>query len=156
NANELLQRRLPAALEELGMRDFRELYEEIFEVSEAAMRREIASLPDGAYSSEVMVDGFDSPLVVRVTLDVEGSGIAVDFAGTSSQVDRGINVVFNYTYSWALFALKALLAPDLPLNEGNLRPITVNAPLGCILNATRPCAVGGRQLVGRNAAFAIF
>lgn len=156
NANELLQRRLPAALEELGVSRFSDLYERIFQVSEAAMQHEIAALPDGTHEAEVMVDGFDEPLVVRVKLEIDGSRILVDFAGTSDQADRGINVVFNYTYSWALFALKAVLAPDLPLNEGNLRPIEVAAPPGCILNTTRPSAVGGRQLVGRNAAFAIF
>jgi N-methylhydantoinase B len=55
-----------------------------------------------------------------------------------------------------MFALKAMLAPELPLNEGYLRPVDIRVPEGCILNARYPAPVGSRHLTGRNAAFAVF
>ena len=64
-------------------------------------------------------------------------------------VDRGINCVLNYTVAFTLFALKAILAPFLPNNEGAMRPITVRAPQGSILNVLRPAAVVGRTSVGQ-------
>jgi N-methylhydantoinase B len=156
NSNALIQRRLPKLVEELGINDFDGFCDEIYARSEAAMRSEISALPNGTYQSEIWTDGFDHPDLIRLMLTVEDSNIIADFAGTSPQVNRGINVVYNYTFSWTMFSLKAMLAPDLPLNEGYIRPIDIRVPEGCILNARYPAPVGSRHLTGRNAAFAVF
>jgi N-methylhydantoinase B len=143
-------------VEELELDDFYDLCTEIYNLSESVMRDEISKLPEGTYRAEIWTDGFDHSDLVKLALIIDGSNIVADFAGTSLQVNRGINVVYNYTFSWAMFALKAMLAPDLPLNEGYMRPIDIRVPEGCILNACYPAPVGSRHLTGRNAAFAVF
>ena len=45
----------------------------------------------------------------------------------------------------AVYAVKALTAPDLPHNDGFTRPIKVHAPEGTLVNPARPAAVGSRQ-----------
>ena len=94
--------------------------------------------------------------MIRVAVEVRGSEIVIDYEGTSSQVDRAINVVFNYTNAHSIFAVKCMVARDLPNNEGCVRPITVRAPLGSILNAEFPVAVAQRAQIGHVLPDVIF
>ncbi|MCY3760555.1 MAG: hydantoinase B/oxoprolinase family protein, partial [Gemmatimonadetes bacterium] len=79
-----------------------------------------------------------------------------DYAGSSPQVDRGINVVYNYTHAYTTYPLKCAVSPEVPNNEGSFRPVTVRAPEGSILNARFPCAVGARHLIGHFLSQAVF
>src|SRR5690606_28155312 len=69
-------------------------------------------------------------------------------AGTDPQVMRSINVCHAYTAAYTGYGIRTVLLPDVPGNEGVLRPITVTAPEGSILNALPPAAGGARALVG--------
>jgi N-methylhydantoinase B len=53
-----------------------------------------------------------------------------------------------YTYAYTAYGVKAALCPDVPNNEGALRPIQVTAPLGSILNSRPPAAGGARAVIG--------
>jgi N-methylhydantoinase B len=61
---------------------------------------------------------------------------------------RGINVVLNYTRAYTTYGVKCVVAPDVPNNAGSFRPVTITAPEGSILNATRPAPVAARHIVG--------
>lgn len=141
-------RQLLALLEEFGLADIEVLADDILDRSETAMRERIAALPDGSHSYAMTLDGFGEPLTLQVRVDIRGDGIRVDFEGSSGPVPEGINVCFNYTAAYANYAIKCVLSPDIPNNEGSFRPVAVHAPEGCILNARFPAAVGGRHLVG--------
>ena len=143
-------------LEEEGLDDFEDVIEEIISRSAASMRSVIAELPDGSYSDEFQVDGFDAPLTIRCTVNVKGEAINVDFAGTSPQIKWPINSVMNYTQAYSCFALKCLLDPEAPNNSGSFASVTIRAPEGCLLNARRPAPVWGRHLSGHYAPPAIF
>jgi N-methylhydantoinase B len=67
-----------------------------------------------------------------------------------------VNCVLAYTSAMTHFALKALLLPELPNNEGVFRPIGVHAPEGSILNPRFPAAVGGRAATGHYVPPLIF
>ncbi len=155
-ANEVGGQQLLAFLGEFGLEDIEALADVIVARSEAAMRERIAALPDGAYRYELQCDGFDEPIRLRATVTVRGDALAVDYAGSSPQVSRGINVAFNYTHAYTTYALKCVISPDVPNNEGSFRPVTVTAPEGCILNARFPAAVAGRHLVGHFLPSAVF
>jgi N-methylhydantoinase B len=135
-------------LEEYDLDDLETLSDLILGRSERALREAIAAIPDGVYRDEVAIDGFDEPLVIRVAVTVAHDELIVDYAGTSPQVERGINVVYNYTHAYTTYPLKAAISPHVPNNEGSFRPITVKAPEGSLLNARFPAAVGARHLVG--------
>ncbi len=155
-ANEVGGQQLLGFLQEFGLEDIEALADVIVDRSEAAMRERIAAIADGDYRYELMCDGFDEPLHLRVAVRVRGNALAVDYAGSSPQVGRGINVAFNYTHAYTTYAVKCLISPDVPNNEGSFRPVTVTAPAGSLLNARFPAAVAGRHLVGHFLPSAIF
>ena len=140
--------KLLQALEHYDLADLEGLSTLILDRSEAATREAISEIVNGVYEDEVKLDGYDRPLVIRAKVIVKDRSLVVDYTGTSPQVDRGINVVYNYTHAYTTYPLKCAISPHIPNNEGSFRPITVTAPEGCILNAQFPCAVGARHLVG--------
>lgn len=140
--------RLLGLFDEFGLTRLDELGGEIMDRSERALRSAIAALPDGDYSAEAWSDGFEEPIVIRCRVTVRGADLAIDFAGSSPQSTRGINVVLNYTHAYASFAIKAALSPDVPHNEGAFRPVRVTAPEGSILNCRPPAAVASRHVLG--------
>ena len=146
--NEVGGRQLLSFLEEFGLDDLEALSDDILGRSEIAMRERIRALPDGRSCYSLALDGFDDPVRVAVAISIDGDSVEVDFAGSSGPAAYGINVGLNYTAAYTNYALKCVLSPDIPNNEGSFRPVRVRAPEGCILNAVRPAAVGGRHLVG--------
>jgi len=148
--------RLVAYLEEFGLADLGEVGDEILRRSELAMRAAIAALPDGDYTKTCVTDGDINPIVVNVTLRVAGDSVVADFAGSSAQSERGLNVVLNYTAAYTNYALKCALAPTVPNNEGSFRPVKVVAPEGSIFNPRRPAAVAARQIAGHFIPHAVF
>ena len=53
---------------------------------------------------------------------VKGDEMVLDLDGTSPEVDEGINSTYSYSYAYAMFGCKCLLAPELPYNDGLFRP----------------------------------
>lgn len=156
SCNDVGGRGLLLMMDEFGLESIDPLADEIIARSERALRDAIRALPDGRYTHEIWSDGFEEPIRIAVAVTIAGDEIAIDFAGSSPQSRRGINVVLNYTHGYASFALKAAIAPDVPHNEGAFRPVHVSAPEGSILNCTEPAAVAARHLVGHFVPSAIF
>ncbi len=155
-SNEAGGRALIETMNEFGLDTIDDISEEIIRRSEAAVRRSIEDLPDGEWESDTWSDGFDEPIHIHCKVKIEGDEIFIDFAGSSPQSTRGINVVLNYTHAYASFAVKAAVYPDVPHNEGSFRPVHVTAPPGSILNALDPAPVASRQAVGHFVPSAIF
>jgi N-methylhydantoinase B len=154
--NDVGARKLIQALEDYDLEDIEGLAKRILDRSEIATRDAISEIPNGVYEDEVEIDGYDKPLTIRAKVTINDRDLIVDYAGTSPQVDRGINVVYNYTHAYTTYPLKCAISPHIPNNEGSFRPITVTAPEGCILNAQFPCAVGARHLIGHFLAQPLF
>ncbi|CAM4254946.1 5-oxoprolinase [Bordetella tumbae] len=146
--NDTGRRRLEAMLDEFGLPDLTELAAFIFEHSERATRDYIAALPQGKHSYEMRVDGYESPIDLRVTVQPQGGTMYADFAGTSGTSRYGINVPLTYTKAYACYALKCAIAPEIPNNWASLRPFEITAPAGCILNAPFPAPVAVRHVLG--------
>ena len=140
--------RLLDYLDEFGLTDLEELSAEIRARSERKAREAIAALPDGDYDKTIHTDGLDEPIRIQCLVKVRGEEIEVDYAGSSPQVDRGMNVVLNYTAAYTSYALKCVLWPEVPHNDGSFRPVRTVAPEGSILNPRFPAAVAARHIVG--------
>jgi N-methylhydantoinase B len=114
--------------------------------SEKMMRAELRSLKSGRYRAEDFLDndGTNStPLRIRVAIRVTGDSAIVDFTGSASQCGGNINAVEAIAISAVYYVFRSLLREDVPATSGLLRPITVVAPSGTIVNATPPAAVAG-------------
>ncbi len=156
SSNDVGGRRLVALMDEFGLESIDPVADEIIFRAERAMRTAIAALPDGTYRHESWSDGFDEPIRLAVAVTSEGDDLTIDFAGSSPQSPRGINLVLNYTHAYASFAAKAALAPEVPHNAGSFRPVHVTAPLGCVLNCVEPAPVGSRHVIGHLLPGVIF
>jgi N-methylhydantoinase B len=140
--------RLFEMMEEYGLDSLDAIAEEIHERSATAMRRAVSALPDGTYRAEVRTDRIDGEsLRIAVAVTIAGDTVHCDYAGTSAQVPRGINAVYNCTFAHTAYYLKCALDPDLPNNEGALAPLSVAVPEGTILNPRRPAPVNARQII---------
>jgi N-methylhydantoinase B len=153
---DLLERRLGDLMAEYGLDDLELFGSEILGRCERAMREAIRNIPDGVYRHEFQTDGLEQPFTYRIALTVAGDRIAVDYAGTSAQVDRAINCTMTYTFAMTAYGLKCLLLPELPNNEGIFRCIEVSAPGGTIVNPRFPASVGGRMATGHYLPIAVF
>jgi N-methylhydantoinase B len=122
-------------------------FNEIIIRTASRMKEAINDLPNGVYDFEDIMDDdgmgtFEIPVKVKIT--VKGSRIHFDFTGTSNQVTGNINVTRNATQASVCYALKALLDPDVPNNQGvlDLPKITINK--GSLLDARFPAPVAAR------------
>ncbi len=156
SSNSVGARSLLKFMEEFGLDTVDPLADQIISRSEQALRSAIRNIPNGVYRNETWSDGFDEPILIKVAVTVKDDEIFIDFAGSSPQTDRGINVVLNYTHAYASFAIKAAVSPEVPHNEGSFRPVHVSAPVGSILNCVDPAPVASRHLVGHFLPNVIF
>ncbi len=155
--NDVGGRDLVRFLGQFGMDELDSLADAIIERSERAMRDAIRALPDGVYRAENWADGFDDqPVHIVVTVTIEGDEVTMDFAGSSEQMQNGLNVVLNYTHAYASFAMKAAVNPEVPHNAGAFKPVHVTAPEGCIFNCREPAAVAARHLLGHMIPATVF
>lgn len=144
----IAERRVQQLVGELGVEDFGVFTGEILGRSERAMREAIRGVANGRYTHRVWMDGFGSPLEIRIAVSVTGDSVVVDYAGTAPQQPLGINVPLTYTYAHTAYPLKCLFQPGLPNNQGTFRPIRVTAPEGCLLNPRHPAPVSARHVTG--------
>jgi N-methylhydantoinase B len=76
-----------------------------------------------------------------VAVTVAGDGVAIDFDGTARAVPGNVNCPLSVTRAACYFALKVLLPGDIPANAGAYRPVSIEAPEDCLVNAASPSAV---------------
>jgi N-methylhydantoinase B len=128
----------------------------LIESAETRARRQIAALPDGTYRAEGFLDGNGlpdtEPLPIAVELTIAGSDVIVDLAGTAPQQETAINVPVATTRSAAMFALRTLLDPSIPSNEGCYRPLLVKLPAASLVNPAKPAPVSDRHLTSQRLA----
>ncbi len=155
-AYDLAQTKLLSLLQQEGIDDLKRVTDSILSRSELSMRKMLEAIPDGECTDQVTADGFDKPLTICCSIKKTGSDILVDFAGTDPQIDRPINSVYNFTFAYSAYAIKCAFDPNSPNNDGGLRPLTLLAPEGSLVNPTRPAPVWGRHLSGHYLPFVIF
>jgi N-methylhydantoinase B len=117
---------------------------EILDYAERRTRKRLQDLPDGDYEAEETLEGGDEGSVdvtLRVRATIAGDGLRLDFAGTDPQLEGNLNCPLSVTKSAAFFAVRVLVDPDAPPSAGAHRPVDVDAPEGCLLNARQPAAV---------------
>ncbi|MET7912139.1 hydantoinase B/oxoprolinase family protein [Streptomyces avermitilis] len=106
--------------------------------AEDSVRRVIDTLEDGEFAYET-----DSGAVirVRVLVDREKRSATVDFTGTSPQLATNFNAPFSVVNAAVLYVFRTLVADDIPLNDGCLRPLDIVVPPGSMLAPEPPAAV---------------
>ena len=106
--------------------------------AEESVRRVIGALRDGECSYEL-----DNGSVIKVAVRVDRAARSaeIDFTGTSPQLPDNFNAPSSVAMAAVLYVLRTLVADDIPLNSGCLKPVTVIIPPGCMLAPAYPAAV---------------
>jgi 5-oxoprolinase (ATP-hydrolysing) len=106
--------------------------------AEEAVRRVISRLRDGSCRYEL---DNGAVISVAVTVDLAERSAQIDFTGTSPQVSGNFNAPSSVAMAAVLYVLRTLVADDIPLNSGCLKPVRVIIPPGCLLSPRYPAAV---------------
>jgi len=140
-ANRVGALRLAEIAERIGADELRAAGDEVIAYAERRTRACIAALPDGERRSVDLLEGREGDIELCLTATVRGDELTLDFTGSAAQHHGNLNCPLAVTVSACLFAVRVLTDPDIPPNAGALRPVTVIAPRGSLLNAESPAAV---------------
>ena len=150
------ERGIKALLERYGISKFKAHVEYLFDVTEKMVRKEIEQIPDGTYPGEsyVYYDGIHEGSKMKINLNVvvNGDEISFDYSGSDPQTQGFVNAPLAATASAVLLTFLMLINPDIPHNDGIMRPIQIINPKGSFLNAEYPAATTfGNSITGPNA-----
>ncbi|MEW9616199.1 hydantoinase B/oxoprolinase family protein [Shinella sp. S4-D37] len=145
--NDVGHKRLIEMLEEVGYDNLETIGDFILSRTHTATMERIAGLPKGVWSNDMLTDGYDEPIRLVAEVSITDTGVTVDFSGTDAMSRWGINVPLIYTKAYACYALKCVVAPDIPNNAASLAVFNVSSPVN-ILNAERPAPVSVRHVIG--------
>jgi 5-oxoprolinase (ATP-hydrolysing) len=118
----------------------------IQQAAEQKMRASLARLTPGRHE---FVDHLDDGSPIRVCITVTGDEATIDFTGTGPVLPGNLNANRAIVTAAVMYCLRALLAEDIPLNQGVLAPVKIIVP-ECLLAPpegaspeTSPAVVGG-------------
>ena len=122
--------------------------------AEESVRRVIDRLSDGSFTYQMDTG---QTIQVSVSVDKKTRTATVDFTGTSAQHKGNYNAPYAVCRAVVLYVFRTLVGSAIPLNEGCLKPLTIIAPTGSMLNPTYPAAViAGNTEVSQAACNALY
>jgi 5-oxoprolinase (ATP-hydrolysing) len=137
-ANEKGIEEVGAMIDHFGLDVVQAYMRHVQDNAEESVRRVVDRLDDGEYAYET-----DSGAVIRVkvTVDREAREATIDFTGTSAQLPTNFNAPSSVVTAAVLYVFRTLVADDIPLNDGCLRPLHIVVPEGSMLSPRPPAAV---------------
>ena len=154
--NEIGQKRLIDMMIDFEIEDLFSISKFILHHSLKATREKIKQLPQKTAVGIMTIDGYNSPITIKIKLTTSKNKIICDFTGTSPIDSKGINVPLVYTKAYACYALKCAIAPNIPNNAASLSPFQIYAPIDSIVNAVHPAPVALRHVIGHFIPDTIF
>jgi N-methylhydantoinase B len=150
------ERGLLKIIDRYGIEAFETHKQYLYDSTEKMMRAEIRNIPNGVYYGEstCYYDGknIGSSYKIRVEITVEDEEITFDYSGTDLQTTGFVNGTFTSSASATILTFLQMVNPDIPHNDGMVRPIKIIIPKGTILNAAYPAATTyGNHLCPNNA-----
>lgn len=140
------QRRLAEIARRWGMDTVLAARDEIFGQTERLEREHVAAIPDGEYTASGYLDNdgivLDQALWVAVRVTVDGEQMRIDVTDCADQAAGPVNCGAAQAVSACRVAYKLLVSPQVPLNGGSFRPLSVAVREGSMLAATDPAACG--------------
>ena len=123
--------------EQFGLDVVRAYMGHVQDNAEESVRRIIARLSDGSCRYET---DSGAEIHVALTVDRAARGAVLDFAGTSPQQPGNANAPSSVVMAAVLYVFRTLVADDIPLNSGCLKPVEVRIPEGSMLAPVFPAA----------------
>ena len=137
-ANETGAREILRMVDQFGQSVVDAYMRHVQDNAESAVRRAIDTLRDGEFHYPM-----DSGAAIHVAVRVDRAArsATIDFSGTSKQDQFNYNAPEAVCRAVVLYVFRTLSESEIPLNEGCLKPLTIIAPEGSMLNPRYPAAV---------------
>jgi N-methylhydantoinase B len=148
-ANTVAARRLVELFDRYGIEQVLRVMELEIVHSERQLRHRLRGLPDGTFRAVDYLehDGHENRLYeYHVAVTKRADELVIDFGGTSPQAPGFINCTWSGLVGGVFTAVLPILGAGLRWNEGLLRPLTIRAPKGTVVNATWPAPVSSATI----------
>lgn len=156
------ERRMGQLVKRYGFDAIDKGIDDLMDYAAVRARDILSEIPNGEYEFHDYVEiDYVSPyhLRLKVKLVVDDGNVVLDFTGTDPQVRAALNLPsFGRPNQWLVLAIVNFLRtsdPNLPLNRGILRSVSVKAPPGSVLNPSPTAATGVRHTTGYRVADAV-
>ncbi|MGB3389914.1 MAG: hydantoinase B/oxoprolinase family protein [Pseudaminobacter sp.] len=144
----LAEREIQRLCDKYGVETIKKSFAEVQDYVEDMTRQRISELPDGVWETidyiDVDPDEGEGLVPIKVKMTIEGDRVHYDLAGSHPKT---VGSFLNCCYGGAFAAVVAgtkMQSPDIPMNSGFYRVVTVDAgPLGSVVNAEWPTPVAG-------------
>ncbi len=143
SANRVGVERIGKLVAKIGVDEFLDGIDEINAYGMRLAKTCLESIPSGSYRycDRMDDDGCGAEdIEISVLIDVTDEGIVVDFEGTSPQVKGNINCPLSVVAAAVFYCFRCLLPDNTPACAGVFSVISLRAPVGSLVNATRPAA----------------
>ena len=138
------ERRLVRLVAEYGAECVSAAVEAILDGTERQTRACIRAWKNGVYRGEAILDddGHGArDIAVRATVTKADTALIIDLTESAPQVTGFVNSAYPNTMSAVFMALAYLIDPDIPKNDGTVRPVTVRAKQGTVVWPYAPAPV---------------
>jgi 5-oxoprolinase (ATP-hydrolysing) len=129
-ANQTGVQRLRELVDRYGFPTVSAYMDHIQEAAEQKTRRALLRLADGESG---WLDELDNGAKIQVRLDKRADQLTIDFEGTSPVLSDNLNANPAIVEAAVMYVMRLLIAEEIPLNEGILKPIRLKIP-DCFLN----------------------
>ena len=145
-ACKIAEREIKRLAEKYGVETIKTAFADIQDYVERVVRRRLAELPDGSWETVDYVDQDptkeEGMIPIRVKMTITDDAIEFDLAGSHPTISSIYNCAFGGTFAAIVAGMKTFF-PDIPLNSGLYRTVTVKAPKNSVISAEWPVAVSG-------------
>lgn len=132
----LCERRLDELVAELGPDRLAAAIEAMLDGAEQQTRAIVSAWTDGVYHGEAFLDDDGrgrTDVAIRAKVTVRGSDVEVDLTASDAEATSFVNSSHANMQSACAMAFFYLIDPDVPKNDGSLRPLSVKARPGTIV-----------------------
>ena len=137
-------------------------FQEVQDYVERAIRHRLRELPNGSWSTTDYLDRDPSEkeglIPIKIKLTIEDDRAIFDLTGSHSTIKTIYNSAYGATFSGVISGMKTFF-PEVPLNAGVYRTLSIVVPDDTIVSARWPVAVSGFVMPFEkimNATFALF
>ncbi len=133
------ERRLQALIAEYGDEVTLAASQAVMDAAERQARAIIATWTDGTYRGEAVLDDDgrgNQDITVRAEVTVKGEELVIDLEASDPETTSFVNSSFANMHSAVAVGVAYMLDPEVPKNDGMLRPVTVKAKEGTVVWAS--------------------
>ena len=144
-AARLGEKRFQEMMDRYGKETILASYEQLFAMTEAKVRSEIASWPDGSGEGERFVDSdgvdLDNPVRIHVRIEKKDNSLLFDFTGSADQTKGPANIRPTIVRAACCYLLTCLVDPALAINYGLAKVVEIKVREGSVVNPHFPAPV---------------